>query len=69
VARGLETSGQRFLWVVRRPPGDNNDGQQTGLDALLPEGFLARTRDRGAGGSSRGGRSARCSRTALWAGS
>ncbi|KAL6614559.1 hypothetical protein ACP70R_036829 [Stipagrostis hirtigluma subsp. patula] len=48
VARGLETSGQRFLWVVRRPPGDEQRRQlDPDLDALLPEGFLARTKDRG----------------------
>lgn len=52
VARGLEMSGQRFLWVVRRPPGDESNGQQLpldpdNLDALLPEGFVARTKDRG----------------------
>ncbi|EES03574.1 UDP-glycosyltransferase 1 [Sorghum bicolor] len=43
VARGLETSGQRFLWVVRRPPA----GEEDGLGALLPEGFLARTKGKG----------------------
>ncbi|TVU35189.1 hypothetical protein EJB05_17066, partial [Eragrostis curvula] len=48
VARGLEMSRQRFLWVVRRPAGDD-DAQQPDpdLDALLPEGFLARTMGRG----------------------
>ncbi|KAL6623496.1 hypothetical protein ACP70R_033375 [Stipagrostis hirtigluma subsp. patula] len=42
IAAGLESSGQRFLWVVRgagEPAGD--------LDALLPAGFQERTRDRG----------------------
>ncbi|XP_066314939.1 UDP-glycosyltransferase 1-like [Miscanthus floridulus] len=50
VARGLEMSGQRFLWVVRRPPGgEEDDGQKpdAGLAALLPEGFLARTKGKG----------------------
>ncbi|GJN17747.1 hypothetical protein PR202_gb04843 [Eleusine coracana subsp. coracana] len=56
VARGLEMSGQRFLWVVRRPTGDSDNRgqhhhqQQAGpddLDALLPEGFVARTKERG----------------------
>ncbi|KAL6614560.1 hypothetical protein ACP70R_036830 [Stipagrostis hirtigluma subsp. patula] len=46
VARGLEMSGQRFLWVVRLPPGDEQRPDPD-LDAVLPEGFLARTRDRG----------------------
>ncbi|CAO2182964.1 unnamed protein product [Urochloa humidicola] len=48
VARGLEASGQRFLWVVRSPGDD--DGKQNvdaGLDALLPDGFLSRTKDKG----------------------
>ncbi|GJM93214.1 hypothetical protein PR202_ga09758 [Eleusine coracana subsp. coracana] len=56
VARGLEMSGQRFLWVVRRPTGDSdNEGQHhqqqeaglDDLDALLPEGFVAQTKERG----------------------
>ncbi|CAO1945065.1 unnamed protein product [Urochloa humidicola] len=51
IAVGLERSGQRFLWVVRSPP---NEEQSIGdpiaephLDALLPEGFLERTRGQG----------------------
>ncbi|KAK3127104.1 hypothetical protein QOZ80_7AG0568360 [Eleusine coracana subsp. coracana] len=50
VAVGLERSGHRFLWVLRGPPAPGSlsphptDGD---LDALLPEGFLDRTRDRG----------------------
>jgi hypothetical protein len=48
VARGLEASGQRFLWVVRRPPGGEDSGRDNpDLDALLPDGFLARTECRG----------------------
>jgi hypothetical protein len=52
VARGLEASGQRFLWVVRAPPSDDpakkfDKPPEPNLDALLPEGFLARTGDRG----------------------
>lgn len=43
MAAGLEMSGQRFLWVVRSPPGDDEHE----LDALLPNGFLDRTKDRG----------------------
>ncbi|TVU26474.1 hypothetical protein EJB05_29022, partial [Eragrostis curvula] len=55
VAAGLEASGQRFLWVVRAPP-PNDDGDpamkyekppEPDLDALLPDGFLRRTEDRG----------------------
>ncbi|RCV27246.1 hypothetical protein SETIT_5G309500v2 [Setaria italica] len=51
VACGLETSGQRFLWVVRRPLGEDNGHKPTDLDfdldALLPDGFLARTKGKG----------------------
>ncbi|XP_066309536.1 UDP-glycosyltransferase 88F3-like [Miscanthus floridulus] len=52
VAAGLEASGQRFLWVVRAPPSDDSAKKfekppEPDLDALLPEGFLARTKDRG----------------------
>jgi len=52
VAAGLEASGQRFLWVVRAPPSDDparkyDKSPEPDLDALLPEGFLARTKDRG----------------------
>ncbi|RLN21665.1 anthocyanidin 5,3-O-glucosyltransferase-like [Panicum miliaceum] len=53
IAIGLEKSGQRFLWVVR-VPGNINDPKrllekpcEPDLDALLPEGFLERTKDRG----------------------
>ncbi|KAG2621846.1 UDP-glycosyltransferase 88F5-like [Panicum virgatum] len=49
IAAGLEKSGQRFLWVVRSSPsaaGEPSDGDGD-LDALLPAGFLERTRDRG----------------------
>lgn len=37
MAVGLENCGYRFLWAVQNPE----------LEALLPEGFLQRTRDRG----------------------
>ncbi|KAF8696115.1 hypothetical protein HU200_037005 [Digitaria exilis] len=52
VAVGLEASGQRFLWVVRAPPCDDpakrfDTPPEPDLDALLPEGFLARTKGRG----------------------
>ncbi|CAL4947564.1 unnamed protein product [Urochloa decumbens] len=54
IAVGLEHSGQRFLWVVRTPAGSDDDRKrywekraETDLDALLPEGFLERTKGRG----------------------
>ncbi|KAK4571419.1 hypothetical protein RGQ29_030011 [Quercus rubra] len=45
MAVGLENSGQRFLWVVRNPPPDNE--KEPNLDELLPKGFLERTKDKG----------------------
>ncbi|CAL4961561.1 unnamed protein product [Urochloa decumbens] len=54
IAVGLEKSGQRFLWVVRSPPSSDEEQKigdplpgEPDLDALLPEGFLERTRDQG----------------------
>ncbi|KAL5712783.1 hypothetical protein ACHQM5_014919 [Ranunculus cassubicifolius] len=52
IAIGLENSGQRFLWVVRSPPTQDQVKRflappEPDLDALLPEGFLDRTRDKG----------------------
>lgn len=56
IARGLENSGQRFLWVVRNPPSDDQDQRQSlalsfqedpELGSLFPEGFLDRTKERG----------------------
>ncbi|KAL5226413.1 hypothetical protein ABZP36_014678 [Zizania latifolia] len=52
VAAGLEASGQRFLWVVRTPPSDDpakkfDKPLEPDLDALLPAGFLERTKGRG----------------------
>uniref|UniRef100_A0A0A9CES5 Glycosyltransferase n=1 Tax=Arundo donax TaxID=35708 RepID=A0A0A9CES5_ARUDO len=51
IARGLETSGHRFLWVVRSPPQDPSKfiepRREPDLEALLPDGFLGRTRGRG----------------------
>ncbi|WVZ70041.1 hypothetical protein U9M48_018745 [Paspalum notatum var. saurae] len=55
VAVGLEASGQRFLWVVRAPPPSDADDvskkfekpPEPDLDALLPAGFLDRTKGRG----------------------
>ncbi|KAL5718348.1 hypothetical protein ACHQM5_011258 [Ranunculus cassubicifolius] len=51
IAIGLEKSGQRFLWVVRSPPAEESKRflapPEPDLDALLPTGFLDRTKDRG----------------------
>ncbi|KAF0927276.1 hypothetical protein E2562_031481 [Oryza meyeriana var. granulata] len=51
IAHGLESSGHRFLWVVRSPPKDPAKfylpRPEPDLGMLLPEGFLERTRDRG----------------------
>ncbi|TVU11112.1 hypothetical protein EJB05_44676, partial [Eragrostis curvula] len=44
IAVGLDKSGKRFLWTVRKPAGA--DDSMT-LDTLLPEGFLESTKDRG----------------------
>ncbi|PWZ32978.1 UDP-glycosyltransferase 88B1 [Zea mays] len=52
-AVGLERCGQRFLWVVRTPAGSDGPGRyweqraEADLDALLPEGFVERTKGRG----------------------
>ncbi|KAG9454023.1 hypothetical protein H6P81_006927 [Aristolochia fimbriata] len=42
IATGLERSGYRFLWILR-----SDDKNAADLDALLPDGFLDRTRGRG----------------------
>ncbi|EAY98767.1 hypothetical protein OsI_20701 [Oryza sativa Indica Group] len=51
IARGLENSGHRFLWVVRSPPQDPAKfflpRPEPDLGMLLPEGFMERTRDMG----------------------
>ncbi|XP_006644669.1 anthocyanidin 5,3-O-glucosyltransferase-like [Oryza brachyantha] len=51
IARGLERSGHRFLWVVRSPRQDPTNLlerlPEPDLAALLPEGFMERTADRG----------------------
>jgi hypothetical protein len=53
IAHGLERSGQRFLWVVKKPPSDEktkqaeNFTEEFDLEGVLPEGFLERTKDRG----------------------
>uniref|UniRef100_A0ACD5TES1 Uncharacterized protein n=1 Tax=Avena sativa TaxID=4498 RepID=A0ACD5TES1_AVESA len=49
IARGLESSGQRFLWAVRNPPEEQMQSEPTepDIERLLPAGFLERTRGRG----------------------
>ncbi|XP_043711659.1 UDP-glycosyltransferase 88F4-like [Telopea speciosissima] len=53
IAVGLEKSGQRFLWALRKPISEDNkkhfsmERGDSDLDVLLPEGFLDRTKDRG----------------------
>ncbi|KAI7754496.1 hypothetical protein M8C21_012821 [Ambrosia artemisiifolia] len=52
IAKGLEMSGVRFLWVVRSPPSNRKEDRflpppEPDLDVLLSEGFLERTKDRG----------------------
>ncbi|KAD4585953.1 hypothetical protein E3N88_23554 [Mikania micrantha] len=52
IAKGLEASGHRFLWVVRSPPSNKKEDRflpppEPELDVLLPEGFLYRTKERG----------------------
>ncbi|KAF8751370.1 hypothetical protein HU200_012041 [Digitaria exilis] len=48
-ARGLERSGHRFLWAVRSSPKEQgkSNSPEPELGALLPDGFLERTKDRG----------------------
>ena len=45
IACGLERSGQRFLWVVRNQPLEEQSHED--LATLMPEGFLDRTKERG----------------------
>ncbi|KAJ4787588.1 Glycosyltransferase [Rhynchospora pubera] len=52
IAFGIEKSGHKFLWVVRNPPNDDpkepyDPLAEPDLDALLPEGFLDRTKEQG----------------------
>jgi hypothetical protein len=54
IALGLEKSGHAFLWAVRAPVAPDADctkrfeGRgEAAVEALLPEGFLDRTRGRG----------------------
>ncbi|KAF8696344.1 hypothetical protein HU200_037251 [Digitaria exilis] len=48
-ARGLERSGHRFLWAVRSSPKEQgkSNSPEPELGALLPDGFLERTKDIG----------------------
>ncbi|CAL1385912.1 unnamed protein product [Linum trigynum] len=48
IARGLERSGHRFLWALRRPPSDHEPTGSVPVDYddltdILPEGFSDRT--------------------------
>ncbi|XP_073125985.1 chalcone 4'-O-glucosyltransferase-like [Henckelia pumila] len=49
MAVGLENCDHRFLWAVRSPPGKPPPPwqEELDLDAILPQGFLERTRNRG----------------------
>uniref|UniRef100_A0A0D3FR73 UDP-glycosyltransferases domain-containing protein n=1 Tax=Oryza barthii TaxID=65489 RepID=A0A0D3FR73_9ORYZ len=47
IARGLESSGHRFLWAVRSPPEEQSTSPEPDLERLLPAGFLERTKHRG----------------------
>ncbi|KAF3449220.1 hypothetical protein FNV43_RR09948 [Rhamnella rubrinervis] len=52
VAIGLENSGKRFLWVLKKPAIDDKTKQSLelkdfDLGSVLPEGFKERTRDVG----------------------
>ncbi|KAF8390877.1 hypothetical protein HHK36_023176 [Tetracentron sinense] len=49
IAMGLERSGYRFLWSLRRPSsaGFNSPSDYKNLDEVLPEGFLERTAGKG----------------------
>ncbi|XP_061998928.1 anthocyanidin 3-O-glucosyltransferase 5-like [Rosa rugosa] len=45
MAWGIELSAQRFIWVVHPPSKDGDKGND--ISDYLPEGFMARTRDKG----------------------
>ncbi|KAL2335844.1 hypothetical protein Fmac_010290 [Flemingia macrophylla] len=55
IAKGLENSGQRFLWVVKKPPQDkgakrlevHETALEFDLESVLPSGFMERTSGRG----------------------
>lgn len=46
IATGLEASGQKFIWVVKKP-ADINEEEEKDNQSWLPEGFEDRTQDRG----------------------
>ncbi|KAK9133825.1 hypothetical protein Scep_013353 [Stephania cephalantha] len=46
IANGLERSGHRFLWALRRPSNSNNEGGAD-LEGGIPDGFAERTAGRG----------------------
>ena len=45
IAHGLERSGHRFLWSLRRPPNNRMEAPSNydNVEEVLPEGFLDRT--------------------------
>eukprot|EP00252_Welwitschia_mirabilis_P021918 TRINITY_DN5760_c0_g3_i1.p1 TRINITY_DN5760_c0_g3~~TRINITY_DN5760_c0_g3_i1.p1 ORF type:complete len:476 (+),score=29.62 TRINITY_DN5760_c0_g3_i1:158-1585(+) len=49
LAQGLESSGQRFLWVLQKPqlPTALQEQEPKDSKSMLPEGFLDRTKGRG----------------------
>ncbi|PIA38402.1 hypothetical protein AQUCO_02800243v1 [Aquilegia coerulea] len=49
IAKGLERSGQRFLWSLRSPPtaAFEPPSDYTNLDEILPNGFLERVHGKG----------------------
>nr|GMC97909.1 anthocyanidin 3-O-glucosyltransferase 2-like [Ipomoea batatas] len=49
IAYALESSGQRFLWTLRKPPGPGSiiATEYSNLEEVLPEGFLERAKNIG----------------------
>lgn len=50
IANAIERSRQRFLWSLRRPPGEGkieSPGEYDNFEHVLPEGFLNRTSEIG----------------------
>ncbi|EPS62890.1 hypothetical protein M569_11899 [Genlisea aurea] len=50
IAAGLERSGHRFLWSLRKPPAAgtfSKPGEYENYDEILPEGFLQRSAEIG----------------------